>query len=166
MTETSKDLTLDDTDYRILELLQTNGRMSNADLARQLKLSPPAIHARLRRLENQGVIREYVTLLDWEQLGYDMLCFINVAIQVHQPQTVEQFRLAVKQMPEVLECHHVTGEYDYLLKVAVRNRKELERFVLDQLTPIPGIAKIYTSLVLREIKFSTAIPVGRPPGNQ
>lgn len=166
MTEAFKDQTLDETDYRILALLQTNGRMSNADLARQLKLSPPAIHARLRRLESQGVIRGYVALLDRERLGYDMLCFINVAIQVHQPQAVEQFRLAVKQMPEVLECHHVTGDYDYLLKVAVRNRKELERFVLDQLTPIPGIAKIYTSLVLREIKASTAIPIERPPGGK
>ncbi len=163
MSESPKDQMLDEIDYRILELLQANGRTSNADLARQLKLSPPAIHARLRRLENQGVIRGYVALLDREQLGYDMLCFINVAIQVHQPQAVEQFRLAVRQMPEVLECHHVTGEYDYLLKVAVRNRKELERFVLDQLTPIPGIAKIYTSLVLREIKVSTAIPINRSP---
>jgi Lrp/AsnC family leucine-responsive transcriptional regulator len=157
MTENSKEVALDDLDKVILDILQVNGRISNADLARQTNLSPPAIHARIKRLEQQGFIRQYVALLDWESVGYDMMCFITVSIQVHQPEAVEHFREAVRQMPEVLECHHVTGEYDYLLKVAIRNRKDLERFVIGQLTPIGGIAHIHTSLVLNEVKSTTRL---------
>ena len=88
-----------------------------------------------------------------------MICFINVSLQLHQFEHMDKFRELIHQMPEVLECHHLTGEYDYLLKVAVRNRKALERFVVDRLTPIPGMARIYTSLVLVEVKSTTAFPI-------
>ncbi|MBN2472722.1 MAG: Lrp/AsnC family transcriptional regulator [Anaerolineae bacterium] len=159
--EETKDL--DQIDLAILDLLQENGRMSNADLARHTNLSPPAIHARLRRLETDGFIRQYAAILDREALGYDLLCFISVIIQVHQPNSVGSIKEAMQALPEVLECHHVTGEYDYLLKVAIRNRKELEHFVMEKLTPIPGIAKIHTSLVLKEIKSTTAIPISARP---
>ena len=159
MTEHSKLDSLDEIDRLMLQALQENGRVSNADLARQTNLSPPAIHARLRRLEQQGFIQRYVAIVDRESVGFDMLCFINVAIQVHQLEAVAKFRDALRLMPEVLECHHVTGEYDYLLKVVIRNRKDLERFVMDQLTPIPGISKIHTSLALSEIKATTALPI-------
>ncbi len=159
MTEHHKPESLDEIDRSILNILQLQGRISNADLARQTNLSPPAIHARLRRLEKQGYIREYVAVLDRESLGYDMLCFINVTIQVHQPDAVAGFRDAIRNMPEVLECHHVTGEHDYLLKVVIRNRQDLERFVMNQLTPVKGIARIHTSLVLSEVKSTTALPV-------
>jgi DNA-binding Lrp family transcriptional regulator len=159
MTEYSKLPLLDDIDRLLLRFLQENGRISNADLARRTNLSPPAIHARLRRLEKLGYIRQYTAIVDRESVGFDMLCFINVTIQVHQPEAVARFRDAIRQMPQVLECHHITGEYDYVLKVAVRNRKELERFVMDQLTPAPGISKIHTSLVLSEVKSTTALPL-------
>ncbi len=159
MTEHHKPESLDEIDRSILNILQLQGRISNADLARQTNLSPPAIHARLRRLEKQGYIREYVAVLDRESLGYDMLCFINVTIQVHQPDAVAGFRDAIRNMPEVLECHHVTGEHDYLLKVVIRNRQDLERFVMNQLTPVKGIARIHTCLVLSEVKSTTALAV-------
>jgi DNA-binding Lrp family transcriptional regulator len=80
-------------------------------------------------------------------------------LQLHQPEQVEGIRVAINQMPEVIECYHVTGEFDYLLKVVVRNRKDLERFIVQQLTPIQGIARIYTSLVLNEVKATTVLPV-------
>ncbi|MCJ7708063.1 MAG: Lrp/AsnC family transcriptional regulator [Anaerolineales bacterium] len=150
---------MDDLDRAILRVLQENGRATNADLARQLHLSPPAIHARVRRLERQGTIHRYVALLDRAKVGYDMLCFINVSLQMHQIEQVERFRDEVQNMPEVLECHHVTGEYDYLLKVAIRNRQDLERFVVRRLTPVPGVARIHTSLVLTEVKTTTAVPL-------
>lgn len=155
--------TLDELDLAILQALQTDGRITNADLARRLTLSPPAVHARLRRLDEQGYIRQYVALLDREKLGYDMLCFVNISLQLHTRQQVQQFREAIQQIAGVLECHHVTGEYDYLLKVVVRNRKELEYLVMEQLTPIPGVARIHTSLVFTEVKFSTALPLGQQP---
>ncbi|GAB4421357.1 MAG: Lrp/AsnC family transcriptional regulator [Anaerolineae bacterium] len=160
MIQYSSNNTLDDLDKAILQLLQTAGRISNVELANQINLSPPAIHARLKRLEQRGYIRQYVALLDREKFGYDMLCFIEVSLQLHQSEQVENFRQLMQQMPEVLECHHVTGEYDYLLKIVVRNRAELERFVVKRLTPIPGIARIHTSLVLSEVKLTTALPLG------
>jgi len=150
---------LDPTDKLILQILQEEGRLSNAELARRVNLSPPATHARLRRLEEDGYIRQYAALLDRERTGFDMLCFVQISLQLHQPQQVEAVRAAIREMPEVLECHHVTGEYDYLLKVVIHNRKDLERFVLERLTPVPGVARIHTSLVLTEVKATTALPV-------
>jgi len=158
MQKTS-DFELDELDLSILRLLQGNGRLSNVDLASAINLSPPATYTRLKRLEKQGYIRDYVALLNWSKMGYDMICFINISLQMHQPGEVEKFRQRISRLPEVLECHHVTGEFDYLLKVAIQNRDDLDRFVMKQLTPIPGIARIYTSLALNEIKATTALPI-------
>ena len=158
MQKTS-DIQLDDLDLSILRILQENGRLSNVDLASQINLSPPATYTRLKRLEKLGYIRDYVALLNWGKMGYDMICFINISLQMHQPDDVEKFRQRISNLPEVLECHHVTGEYDYLLKIAIKNRDDLDRFVMKQLTPIPGIARIYTSLALNEIKATTALPI-------
>jgi DNA-binding Lrp family transcriptional regulator len=152
-------MALDEIDRDILQILQTDGRISNVELAQRVNLSPPATHARVRRLEEQGVIRRYAALLDPAKIGYDMLCFVRVSLQLHQSQPVERFGEIIQKMPEVLECHHITGEYDYLLKVAVRNRKDLERFAVERLTPIPGVARINTSLVLSEVKSTTALPI-------
>jgi DNA-binding Lrp family transcriptional regulator len=150
---------LDKLDTEILEILQTEGRISNAELARRVNLSPPATLVRIRRLEESGYIQRYVTLLDRQQAGYDLLCFVRVSLQLHDVEQVMGFREAVQQLPEVLECHHVTGDYDYLLKVVAHNTRDLENFLLHQLTPIPGVARIYTSLVLNEVKVTTVIPL-------
>ena len=152
-------MNLDEIDRALLRILQTDARISNADLARQVNLSPPAVHARMRRLQEQGVIRGYVAVLDREALGYEMLCLISIRMERHQRPDIERVRVAVGQMPEVLECYHLTGEFDYQLKVVVHNRKELERFVVDRLTTIPGIAHIRTSLVFSEIKTTTELPL-------
>lgn len=160
MKQYSQNRILDEQDTTILLALQENSRISNVELGRRVNLSAPAIHARVRRLEQLGYIRQYVALVDREMVGYDMLCMIHVSLRMHQLDEVEHFRAAVAQMPEVLECYHVTGEYDYLLKVAIRNREDLQRFLMDQLTPISGIARIQTSLVLSEIKATTALSLG------
>ena len=151
--------TLDNVDRAILHALQTNGRMSNVELAQRINLSPPATHARIKRLEQRGYIRQYVALLEQEKVGYDMLCFVSISLQLHQPEQVEGIREAIRGMPEVLECYHVTGEFDYLLKVVIKNRKDLERFVIDRLTSVPGVARIHTSLVLNQVKSTTELPV-------
>lgn len=150
---------LSDLDRAILRELQADGHLSNADLARRINLSPPATHTRVKRLEQLGYIRQYTALVDREKLGYDLLCFVQVTIQLHQPEQVRSFPKHIRQLPEVLECHHVTGDYDYLLKVIARNRKELEHFLMERLTPIPGVARIQTSVVLDEIKFITQMSV-------
>lgn len=159
MIEYSAGNELDEIDVSILEKLQRNGRISNADLARHINLSPPATHARLKRLEQAGFIDDYISLVNRGRLGFDMLCFVNISLQMHQPEEVERFRKAIEAMPEVLECFHVTGEFDYLLKVVIRNQKDLERFLVKRLTPIPGVARIYTSLVVNEVKSTTALPL-------
>ena len=159
MVKSSQQTVLDDIDKAILRALQMNGGLSNVELARAVKLSPPATHTRVRRLEKGGYIRNYTAIVDREKAGYDLLCFIHIGMQLHQFEQVEKFRAAIRKLPEVLECHHITGEYDYILKVALRNRKDLERFVVDRLTPMPGVARIHTSLVFSEIKSTTALPL-------
>ena len=159
MVQYSLQADIDETDKTILRLLQADGRVSNAEIARRVGLSAPATHARIRRLEETGVIRRYATLLDRETIGYDMVCFINVSLQLHQFEAIERFKELVQDMPEVLECHHITGEFDYLLKAVFRNRDELQAFVVNKLTPIPGMARINTSLVLIEIKATQELPI-------
>jgi Lrp/AsnC family leucine-responsive transcriptional regulator len=159
MLESSLNGQLDKLDKIILETLQTEGRVTNAELARRVNLSPPAIHARIRRLEECGYIRRYVALLDAEKLGYDMICFVNVSLEIHNSEQIERIRATLLEMPEVLECHHVTGEFDYVLKVVAHNRQALERFLVEQLTPISGLARIQTSLVLNEVKHTTRLPI-------
>lgn len=150
---------LDEMDQAILRELQGEARISNAELARRVHLSQPALHSRVRRLERKGFIRRYVALLDREMMGFDLLCFIQVRLQLHQFDQMDAFRRSIRSLPQVLECHHITGEYDYLLKVAVRNRKELEQLVTNKLTPIPGVAHIQTSLVFTEVKNTTELPL-------
>ena len=151
--------TLDELDLDILKILQEDGRVSNADLARQVNLSPPAVHARVRRLEKQGFIRQYTALLAPEKVGYDMLCIVHMSLTRHEQTQVEAVRVAIEAMPEVLECYHLTGEFDYLMKVVIRNREDLARFVLRRLTPLPGIGRIQTGIVLSAVKSTTVIPL-------
>lgn len=144
--------TLDQTDLRILHHLRDDARITNAELSSRVELSAAGLQKRLRKLEEAGVIRGYRTEIDRRALGYDLLCFIEVTLHRHEPDAVERFRTMVRDLPEVLECHHITGEHDYLLKVAVRNTAHLERFLLDRLTPLPGMDRMHTSLVLSEVK--------------
>lgn len=157
--EESISVKLDERDRELLRHLQEDARITNAELARRVDLSPPGLQKRLRKLEEAGVIEGYATLLNREAVGYDMLCFVQVTLQRHEPEAVRRFRKLVQEMPEVLECYHLTGEYDYLLKVVLRNRKHLEVFLMETLTPIPGMDKIRTSLVLSNIKVTTAVSI-------
>jgi DNA-binding Lrp family transcriptional regulator len=149
----------DDIDRALLAFLQGDARLSLTELARRLDLSPSGLQKRVRKLEEAGVIERYAALVNREAVGYDMLCFVQVTLQRHELEAVEEFKARVRAMPEVLECHHLTGEYDYLLKVIVRNRKHLERFLMESLTPVPGMDRLRTSLVLSEIKATTILPI-------
>ncbi len=150
---------LDEKDCDLLRHLQRDARLTNTELARRLNLSPPGLQKRLRKLEEAGVIEGYFTKVNREAVGFDMLCFVQVTLVRHEPEAVANFKTAVQAMPELLECHHITGEYDYLLKIVVRNRKRLEQFILETLTPVPGMDKIRTSLVLSEIKETAVLPL-------
>jgi DNA-binding Lrp family transcriptional regulator len=154
---------LDEKDRQLLKHLQGDARLTNTELAKRVDLSPPGLQRRLRKLEDAGIIEQYVTLLDREAVGFDMLCFVQVTLLRHEPESIRRFKEIVQDMPEVLECHHITGEFDYLLKVIVRNREHLEKFLVEKLTPVPGMDKIRTSLVLREIKSTTCLPIELVP---
>ena len=104
-----------------MALLQDDARVTNAALARTLGLSPPGLQKRVRKLEQQGIIRQYVALLSREALGLDLLCFVNVSLAHHQPDLRRRFRDAMRRMPEVLECHFLTGEVDYVVKASSRS---------------------------------------------
>lgn len=153
---------LDDVDRQVLHTLQEDGRISNAELAKRVGLSRAATHARVRKLERLGVISRYTAIVDPEAVGFELLCLIGIAMTLHSQENIARARAAITEMPEVLECWHVTGDFDYILKVAVRNRADLQRFILDRLTPVPGIARVNTSLVLGIEKSTTALPLGPP----
>lgn len=155
----SPDIQLDQIDVSVLRMLQQDARVTHKELAKQVSLSPPGLVKRLRRLERAGVVRQYTALVDREAIGLDLLCFVHVTLGHHQIEAVRRFRESVVEIPEVLECHHVTGEFDYLIKVLVRNHHHLESFLVEKLTPLPGVDRIRTSVVLREVKCTTAIPV-------
>jgi Lrp/AsnC family leucine-responsive transcriptional regulator len=150
---------LDEVDRELLNHLQENARITNAELARRVDLSPPGLQKRVRKLEKAGIIDQYVTILNPETVGYDMLCFVQITLVRHKSEFLQNFMQVLQDIPEVLEAYHITGEYDYLLKVVIRNRKHLEEFILETLSPLPGMDKIRTSLVLNKIKSTTAVPI-------
>ena len=150
---------LDDSDKAILNILQTSGRIRNVELAAKVHLSPPATHARVKRLEEEGVISGYAAHLDRNKTGHDCMCFISVSMELHQTDKQKMFFEAIQQIPQVLECHHLTGESDYLLKVVIRNNREMEDFITNTLLPMPGMARVHTSVVLREIKSNSALAI-------
>ena len=153
---------LDDLDRRLLTLLQRDGRATSVDLARRLGLSPPGLQRRVRRLEAAGVIRGYTALVDRAAVGLDLLCFVEVKLAHHRPDCVARFRDEVQAIPEVLECHYLTGESDYLIKIVVPNHKALETVLFEGLMRIDGVDRIHTSIVVNEVKASTALPLGVP----
>ncbi len=150
---------LDKLDWQLLALLQTNARVTNTELARKLGLSPPGLYKRLKKLETQGVVRQYVALLNPEALGLDLLCFVSVSLAHHRRDLRRKFRDAMRSMPEVLECHFLTGEVDYVVKLVVANHTELEKFLFEKLMSIQGVDRVRTSIVVNEIKASTALPL-------
>ena len=155
----SKKIKLDGIDLAVLHELQSDSRISNNELARRINLSQPAAHTRLKRLEKLGVIKRHVSLLDHEKLGLELICFFQTQLQGHSEEILTRFEKEVCLFPEVLECHYLTGESDYLIKAIFRSRHDLEQFLRSKLTTLPHVMKITTSLVLSEIKATTMLPL-------
>lgn len=152
---------LDATDWKILAELQSNARVSNVDLAQKVALSPSPCLNRVRALEQSGVIARYVTLIDPLAIGLTVSVFIQVSLEKQVERALEEFERAVKQRPEVMECYLMTGDADYLLRVVVPDVPSLERFIVDYLTRIPGVASIKSSFALKQVKYQTALPLPR-----
>lgn len=150
---------LDSIDFELLKLLQDDGRITNADLARKVDLSPPSVLQRVRKLEQLGVIDRFVAILDPGVLDFHIIVFAQVSLSLHQGKPIEEFRVAVAKIPEVLECYHVSGEFDFLLKILVEDMAGYEAFVREKLSLITGIGRIQSCFVLGTAKHSTQLPI-------
>ena len=142
-------MTLDDIDRRILRVLQKQGRISNADLSDKVGLSPSACHRRVQRLEDEGILRDYVALLDARKIGLPTTVFVEIRLQGQADDILDSFEAEVKRVPEVLECHLMTGTADYLLKVVVDSTEDFARIHRQHLARLPGVGPVsYTHLTL------------------
>ena len=150
---------MDSTDLKILQELQVDGALSNVELARRVHLSPSPCLTRVRALEAQGVIQRYVALADPKALGLGLNVFISISLKEQSRQALADFEQRIAEHDEVMECYLMTGDSDYLIRVAVADIAALERFILNQLTPIEGIEKIRSSFALKQVRYKTALPL-------
>ncbi len=155
----SKTRPLDRIDLKILRLLQGNARMTNADLARAVNLSPTPCLERVRRLEAEGYILDYVTLLNPQKLGAGVISFIQVMLDRTNPDVFNRFKQQVSLCPEVMECHMVAGGFDYLLKVRTKSMLEYRNFLGETLAGMSDIKQTHTYVVMEEVKSTHAITV-------
>ncbi len=162
---------MDKTDRRILAVLQADGRLSNQDVAERVSLSPSPCLRRIKRLEDAGVIRQYVALLDPDKLGLGLLAYVNVRLEKHsEGQNLPggraggatpraDFALSVATWPEVVACYAMTGEMDYLLRVHVEDMDHFSRFMMETLLRHPAVLDVKSSFALSRIKDTTALPL-------
>jgi Lrp/AsnC family transcriptional regulator, leucine-responsive regulatory protein len=153
------DIDLDQIDRRILGFLQSQGRASNLELAQAVGLSPAQCHRRHRRLEEQGVIARYETRLDAARLGLSVVAFIHVAMEKGHIRDLKKFTDVIVDLPEILECYSVTGDFDYVIKVIARDLRSLSQFLMDKLMRLPGVNGVRSSVCLDEIKCTGALPL-------
>jgi Lrp/AsnC family leucine-responsive transcriptional regulator len=151
--------TLDSIDQRILEALQQDARLSSQDLAEQVNLTPSPCWRRVKRLEEQGVIRGYRADLDAERLGFVVTAFVSVMLETHRADMGEAFESAVGAIPEVLRCHNISGRYDYLLEVVAPDLQHFGEFARNRLRTLPGVKEIYSSFVLKDVKQGRQLPI-------
>lgn len=143
---------LDEIDIRILRELRQDGRMSAADLSQKVGLSATPVIRRLKRLEKSGVITGYVALIDEAALGYAMSIFVSVKLDKQVEEALQSFETAILQFPEVVDCWLMTGNRDYLLRIATSGLKEFEELMIDRLVKIKSVASIESSIPLRRVK--------------
>ena len=139
--------------------LQADGSLSNVELAKRVHLSPSPCLARVKALEAAGVISRYVALVNAGALGLGLNVFINISLKTQSKAALAEFEQRIAEHDEVMECYLMTGDSDYLIRVAVADMAALEEFILEQLTPIPGVEKIRSSFALKQVRYKTALPL-------
>ena len=150
---------LDTIDIRILNELQNDSSHSNVELAKRVHLSPSPCLMRVKALKDKGVIRNYVALADPKILGLGLNVFISISLEEQSKESLVEFEKRISEHDEVMECYLMTGDSDYLIRVAVADMGALEKFILEQLTPIAGIEKIRSSFALKQVRYKTALPL-------
>jgi Lrp/AsnC family transcriptional regulator, leucine-responsive regulatory protein len=152
---------LDRIDRKILDTLQRDGRVANAELAKIVNLSPTPTLERVRRLEKEGFIERYVALLNPERMEASLIAFVEVALDRTTEDVLERFAQATRATDEIVECHLVAGGFDYLLKIRVRDMSEYRRFLGSGLAALPGVRATHTYMVMEQVKQATAFAVGK-----
>ena len=150
---------MDTLDRNIIYALQKDARIKNADLARQLGVAPSTMLERVRRLEERGYLNGFKAVIDPEKLGFDVQALISVSLGQHSTQTIRPFEQAVKSIPNIMVCYHVTGRFDYMLHIVAKNLKELGTLVKEQIASLPGVGKTETFLIFSEIKNENGYPL-------
>lgn len=150
---------LDQIDRKILGELQKNSKLTNVELASLVGLSPSPCLARVKQLERDKVIRGYVALVDPAEMGLSISVFIQVTLERQVERALQMFEQKMNTFPEVMECYLMTGDSDYLVRLIVPDIQALERFIVKELTTIPGVSNIRSSFALKQVKYKTALPV-------
>lgn len=148
---------MDSIDRKLLNLLQEDSKQTTKELANSLNLSVTAVYERIRKLEKNKIIKKYVALIDYEKVNRDFVVLCHVKLFQHKKEYLMQFEKEVMQLTEVMDCFHVSGDYDYILKIAVSNIKEYRQFVVTKLTSLQHIGSSHSSFVIGEIKSTTAM---------
>ncbi len=150
---------LDLTDLRLLDELQRDGALSNVELARRVNLSPSPCLVRVKNMERAGVIQRYVALANAAALGLGLNVFISIRLKTQSRATLAEFESCVNSFEEVMECYLMTGDSDYLLRVALPDMTALERFIMEKLSPISCVEQIRSSFALKQVRYKTALPL-------
>ena len=150
---------LDDIDHKIIAAMQADARLTMLQLADRVGLSASPGARRVRLLEQAGVIRGYVALIDQSRVGLPVSVFASIKLERQREEELDRFARAVAQWPEVLDCYLMTGQRDFLIRVVVRDLESYERFLKDKLTRLEGVASIESSFALGQVKYSIALPV-------
>ncbi len=150
-------LHLDPTDKKLLQLLQQNAKITTKQLAQLLNLSTTPVFERIKRLERNGVIQKYVAIVNKEKVGKELLAFCQVSLKEHSHDIIREFERSISQIPEVMECHHIAGMFDYTLKVVTSDMETYHDFVYNKLSLVNNVGNVQSSFVMKEIKAGTAI---------
>lgn len=156
---------LDLLDYKIINALQRDGGLTNVELAREVNLSPSPCLARVKAMKAAGVIERYVALINADAIGLGLNVFISISLKSQSKAGLAEFERLIAEHDEVMECYLMSGDSDYLIRVATTDIKALEKFIheiIEQLTPIPGIEKIRSSFALKQVRYKTALPLPEP----
>ena len=150
---------MDHFDKKLLSILQTNGRISNVELSEAVNLSESACLRRVKSLEERDFIDKYVALLDQKRVGLTDTVFVHIVLKREEKSELLAFEEAVKEIPEILECYLMTGEFDYLLHLVVANMADFERLHNESLTQLPGVSRVNSSFAIRTVQKTTALPI-------
>ncbi|MDP9960947.1 Lrp/AsnC family transcriptional regulator [Chryseobacterium lathyri] len=150
-------MNFDETDKKLLLLLQEDCKQTTKELSYKLNLSVTAVYERIKKLENLGVISKYVALLDRHKINRDFIVLCHIKLTQHKKEFVLQFEREVMNLLEVTECFHVSGDYDYILKIGVKDMEDYRNFMLSKLTALQHIASTHSSFMISEVKNTTAI---------